>query len=145
MRKILAGFIFGALLMLSMATAVPAAAVEPTDTQVLNHLPTSASRTLTLQEKIIQAAVKAGLDPEIMLCIAQHESGLNPTAKNAHSTATGLFQFLAGTWTSTMAHMDKNWPPEDRNDPDKSIQAAMDLARQYGYTQWEVFTKRLCP
>lgn len=36
----------------------------------------------------------------IWACIIQHESGGDPTAQNAHSTASGLFQFLDTTWIS---------------------------------------------
>lgn len=32
--------------------------------------------------------------------IAKCESGLNPTAQNPYSSASGLFQFVDGTWTS---------------------------------------------
>ncbi len=34
------------------------------------------------------------------MCILAHESKGNPGAKNPHSTAAGLFQFLRGTWDS---------------------------------------------
>lgn len=34
----------------------------------------------------------------IAACIAKYESGGNPRAQNPHSTASGLFQFVNGTW-----------------------------------------------
>jgi hypothetical protein len=34
----------------------------------------------------------------IAACIAKYESGGNPRAQNPHSTASGLFQFINGTW-----------------------------------------------
>jgi len=40
--------------------------------------------------------------------IAERESGHNPTATNPNSSATGLFQFILGTWQSfaTLAGVD---------------------------------------
>lgn len=40
---------------------------------------------------------KVGLSG-IAACIAKYESGGNPKAQNPHSTASGLFQFINGTW-----------------------------------------------
>lgn len=40
---------------------------------------------------------KVGLSG-IASCIAKYESGGNPRAQNPHSTASGLFQFVNGTW-----------------------------------------------
>jgi soluble lytic murein transglycosylase-like protein len=36
-----------------------------------------------------------------MIAIARCESGLNPQAYNRSSGASGLFQFLPGTWRTT--------------------------------------------
>lgn len=36
----------------------------------------------------------------IAACIAKYESGGNPRAQNPHSTASGLFQFINGTWNN---------------------------------------------
>jgi hypothetical protein len=40
---------------------------------------------------------KVGLSG-IASCIAKYESGGNPRAQNPHSSASGLFQFIDGTW-----------------------------------------------
>ena len=37
-------------------------------------------------------------DPLLALYIAYAESGLNPKAKNANSSASGTFQFIRSTW-----------------------------------------------
>ena len=50
---------------------------------------------------IYAAAAAYGQDGNAMLAVAQCESGLNPGAYNASSAASGLFQFLPGTWATT--------------------------------------------
>ena len=36
----------------------------------------------------------------IAACIAKYESGGNPRAQNPNSTASGLYQFVDGTWNN---------------------------------------------
>ena len=52
------------------------------------------------------AAERHGVDPDVMLRLAQRESSLNPSAKNPKSSAGGLFQFIDGTWNQ-YGHGDK--------------------------------------
>lgn len=47
---------------------------------------------------IRDAAQKTGVPFEFLLAQANQESRLNPEAKNAKSSAMGLFQFTSGTW-----------------------------------------------
>lgn len=37
-------------------------------------------------------------DVRFLRCVIAHESGGNPRAENPTSTASGLFQFIDGTW-----------------------------------------------
>ncbi len=48
------------------------------------------------------AADRTGADFEYLLTTAMRESSLNPEAKAATSSATGLFQFIEQTWLGTM-------------------------------------------
>lgn len=68
------------------------------------RLPVAADRPLTDRErvavKIRRSALLYGVDPATAHRIAMCESGLNPLAKNAHSTASGVYQFIAGTWAA---------------------------------------------
>lgn len=48
------------------------------------------------------------------------ESGGNADAANPNSSATGLHQFTASTWKSTVAEMGKDYTLADRKDPIKS-------------------------
>lgn len=50
---------------------------------------------------ITDAANRYGQSPAAMLAVARCESGLNPNAVNRSSGASGLFQFLPGTWRTT--------------------------------------------
>jgi uncharacterized protein YraI len=68
---------------------------------------------------IIHAAAAAyGQSGDAMLAVAQCESLLNPSAYNPSSGASGLFQFLPGTWASTP------WAGQDIFDPVANAQAA---------------------
>lgn len=50
-----------------------------------------------IPDLIAERATAAGLDPNVMIRIAELESSLNPNAKNPRSSAGGLFQFTDGT------------------------------------------------
>lgn len=50
---------------------------------------------------ITAAANKYGQSPSAMIAVARCESNLDPNAVNRSSGASGLFQFLPGTWRST--------------------------------------------
>ncbi len=60
----------------------------------------------SLRNILKQAAGAAGVpaswaDSPALANILEHESSFNPNAKNPHSTAYGLFQFLDSTWRGT--------------------------------------------
>jgi soluble lytic murein transglycosylase-like protein len=50
------------------------------------------------------AAASYGVDPNTLLRVAICESGLNPGSYNAHSGATGLFQFKPPTFYAHGGH-----------------------------------------
>jgi len=64
----------------------------------------------------------SGIDPTYYNKIAQAEAGNNPNAKNNQpgQTASGLYQFTAGTWKSMVDKMGLNYSLEDRFDPIKA-------------------------
>lgn len=63
--------------------------------------PAAASSGNTIVDIITAAANRYGQNPAAMIAIARCESGLNPQAYNGRSGASGLFQFLPGTWRTT--------------------------------------------
>lgn len=78
----------------------------------------------SVQQAIMAAANRYGVDPSALMRIAQIESGGNPNAKNPNSSAGGLFQFIDSTA--------KNYGLEDRFDPIQASDAAARLARDNG-------------
>lgn len=56
---------------------------------------------------IARAAGRTGVDFSYLMAQARIESGLDPKARSATSSASGLFQFTNGTWRNTLArHQD---------------------------------------
>lgn len=64
-----------------------------------------------------------------MIRIAKAESGLRPRAKNPSSSASGLFQIIAGTWYSNDCVGDK-WNFED------NTRCAYKLYQRRGFQPW---------
>ncbi|MBN9551299.1 MAG: transglycosylase SLT domain-containing protein, partial [Alphaproteobacteria bacterium] len=92
----------------------------------------SASAT-EIQRKIIEAANKAGIPPQIALAIASFESNFNPQAKNPGSSAAGIYQNTDANWAS------HGLQPGDRSSVDMQIWAGIqDMLRtqkEMGSTQ----------
>lgn len=55
-----------------------------------------------MRAAIASAAQKTGVDFNYLLAQAKLESGLDPSARARTSSATGLYQFTASTWLSTL-------------------------------------------
>jgi soluble lytic murein transglycosylase-like protein len=54
-----------------------------------------------VQDLIRKYSQQYGISSEAPLCIAKHESGFNPNARNKSSSASGVFQYLSSTWEAT--------------------------------------------
>lgn len=73
---------------------------------------------------------------EVMKRIEHCESRGNPNAKNPHSTAKGLFQFLDGTWKHYGL---KHWGTlegRDVYDPEDNRELAEYVITNYGTRDW---------
>ena len=68
--------------------------------------PNAAANAADARTKVVaaikDASARSGVDFAYMLNQASQESGLNPTAKAAGSSATGLYQFIDQTWLKTV-------------------------------------------
>jgi len=73
-------------------------------------------------------------------CIITRESGWDPSVRNPRSNASGLAQFMPSTWATTPQGQLGLSP----FDPLPSIDAAIWLARNHGWTQWQVYTAGAC-
>jgi hypothetical protein len=73
-------------------------------------------------------------------CIIQGESGWDPSQQNPRSRAAGLAQFLPSTWATTPEGQSGRSPFE----PLASIDAAIWLATNRGWGQWQVYVQGRC-
>ncbi|WP_156256758.1 transglycosylase SLT domain-containing protein [Sandarakinorhabdus oryzae] len=62
-----------------------------------------AAANTAVVDAISSAASRTGVDFSYLLANARAESGLNPAARAATSSASGLFQFTDATWLATVA------------------------------------------
>lgn len=96
----------------------------------------------TIQEKIIGKAKAYGYSPERALAIVKAESGFDPDVRNAGSTASGLFQFLNGTFETYCV---ENFELADsllsKNDPDVQIDCAITMLSTGGEHHWDASRK----
>lgn len=73
----------------------------------------------TYKDMLIQVSKMVGVDPGLMATMASIESGFRGRVKASTSSATGLYQFISGTWKTMMAKygakygLDPNTPPTD--------------------------------
>lgn len=122
MNKIIITIVFA----LALALALPVFARQET---YIQETPVVV-KELTPKEKIL----KAFPDAPIMVHIADAESDFRPNATNAHSSASGLFQILRGTWSYYQC--EGNFET-DRFDVDKNIACARKLYDKSGTSPWD--------
>lgn len=83
--------------------------------------PSQTAQAASPRAAIAQAAQATGVDFDYLLAQARLESGLNPQARAATSSASGLYQFLGGTWLDTLrkhgAEHGLGWAAQAASDP----------------------------
>ncbi|MDK2760228.1 MAG: transglycosylase SLT domain-containing protein [Sphingopyxis sp.] len=62
----------------------------------------AARSTVPVMDAVQTASARTGVDFNYLVDVARVESGYNPTAKAATSSARGLFQFTKQTWLATL-------------------------------------------
>ena len=112
--------------------------------------PVAAVAQDAVRAAIRRAADATGVDFSLLVETAQRERALNPTARAGTSSATGLFQFIEGTWLDMVrrhgaahglgaeaAALNAGADPATRqsilalrNDPELSARMAAELARE---------------
>ena len=89
----------------STGTALATSNPDMVDTATASPLALRPSLPATAENVLLAlrgAADQTGADFDYLLNTAMRESSLNPDAKAATSSATGLFQFVEQTWLGTM-------------------------------------------
>jgi len=82
-------------------------------------MPTADGSYAALKATIDKASEMVGVDPKLMATMAAIESGFRATVKAGTSSATGLYQFISGTWKTMVKKygakygIDANTPPTD--------------------------------
>ena len=83
-----------------------------------------------IQALITSKAEEYGVNPILALEIARAESGFNPRARNASSTARGLFQIIKGT--------EKAFNCEgDMLEAEANVECAMRILTESGVHHWD--------
>lgn len=105
----------------------------PRETKAQPSLFESAPET-TPQMMVVQYAQSYGVSPSLALAIATCESQLKPWARNAHSTAKGLFQFLDSSWEG-FSREKWGFIPDPLN-PRYNAELGAYVLKEYGTTPW---------
>lgn len=79
------------------------AAAAVSSQNLVGYGPEAGQASSAVRETIVTGLLNASQamtkeDRAIFLAIADHESGFNPSAKNPHSSAHGIFQIIDKTW-----------------------------------------------
>jgi hypothetical protein len=127
---------FLSILLVWFGLAQPAEVIEAIETEIeavaFEHIADPVERWRPLLEQHFPAD-----EVETALCIIRYESGGDPNADNPRSSATGLFQILAGPWGDHYGVTETQF-----RDPYLNIFLARDIWRQSGWLAWT--TNHLC-
>jgi len=127
--------ISSALLSVFLITSTPSTAeyIAPPQDELINVI------EMSIEDKIIIKSSEYGLNPELMLKIADAESQFRSvpnykyTDENGRYTAFGIFQITRTTWKT---YCDEDNSLEQRSDVDKNIECAMIIASESGVHHW---------
>lgn len=87
----------------------------------------------TWENLIITKAIEHHINSDVFLAIAKCESGLKVDVKNAHSTASGLFQFINSTFESQSKKYNIKG---EKNDPYVQTELAAHMIADNGLSHW---------
>lgn len=87
-------------------------------------------REETIQEKIERVAKEHGVNVRKALAISDAESEFRPDAKNPYSSASGIYQFIDGTFRDYCINKYRLTDSMDyKNNPDIQIECAMRMLK----------------
>ena len=91
----------------------------------------------SIEQKITDEAIKLNYNPTKAVAIANAESSLIPTAKNKTSTASGIYQFIDGTFNAYCVDKYKYAESlKQKNDVDIQIKCAVRMLSEGGESHW---------
>ncbi len=85
---------------------------------------------------ITAKAIKANLEPSRMAKVVWCESRMKSDAKNPHSSARGLFQWLTGSWNYYGKQLWGSLKGKDPYNPIDNIDLAIYVIQKRGYQDW---------
>ena len=105
----------------------------------------TAVTTLPSEDSIIDChsaatvyAARYGVDENLLHKMINAESGNQPRVENRHSTATGCFQFVIGTWRLYgKRHWGEEFFSKNIYDPAHNVELAAWAISQYGTGDWD--------
>ena len=136
MARFTLGLLFAIrLLTPGTAAAQPmSASVEDEAPALTNEAPPQTPPASDVPALIAEASQRWGLDSTQMLRVAWCESKYDPAAYNRRSGASGLFQFIPGTWSRASAAVGMGWASPF--DPVANVEAAAWLMKTEGPRHW---------
>jgi hypothetical protein len=72
--------------------------IDEADLGTIQDPPSGLTMSDDVRRAIAEAAQDVGVDARYLVAVAARESGFDPAARAAGSSAVGLFQFTGGTW-----------------------------------------------
>jgi|GEM_PF-2667767 len=124
---------------------VPIPTSTPTPTPIPTPKPTSAPTpnvdmsqpsSEKLNKYFKEYAEMFDIDVDILVKIAQCESGFNTTSHNKKYDYAGMYQFSVGTWQSNRNAMGEDDNPDLRFNAKQSIKTAAFLIKNRGDSAW---------
>lgn len=100
--------------------------------------PVAITAPLPIEQRIVLRAQEIGYNPAKAVAIAKAESRFMPNAKNPKSTASGVFQFLDGTFKYfCIEKYELAESMAQKNDPDIQIECALRILKDGGEKHWD--------
>ena len=91
----------------------------------------------TVEEMIIEYATLKDVDPDLALRIARCESNFNPKAKNPNSSASGVYQWIKGSFEYYgKLYWKDDYYQKDRFNPKDNIELAIWVISTKGTSDW---------
>lgn len=93
-------------------------------------------------ELIYKYASQYGANPQVMVTIAQCESGMRGEALSPSGVYGGMYQFNVSTWMSNRRAMNLDPNPSLRFNPEEAIKTAAFKMGRDGYGAWPACSKK---